>query len=158
MAKLLIIYYSRTGNTEKMAHFVSEGATGVNGIEVEVKKVQDTRPEDLLTADGIIVGSPTYYGLPAAEIKALFDESVKYHGQLEGKAGGAFTSSGGVAGGNETTILATLQMLLVHGMIIQGNSQGDHYGPVSVGAPDDRSQQQCRSLGKRVAQLMIRLQ
>ncbi|MCK4591385.1 MAG: hypothetical protein KAT86_06495 [Candidatus Latescibacteria bacterium] len=42
-------------------------------------------------------------------------------------------------------------------LIIQGNSQGDHYGPVSVGAPDDRPQQQCRSLGKRVAQLVIRL-
>ncbi len=158
MAKLLIIYYSRTGNTEKMAHFVSEGAKGVDGIEVEVKRVQDVRPEDLLAVDGIIVGSPTYYGLPAAEIKALFDKSVKYHGRLEGKVGGAFTSSGGLAGGNETTILAILQMLLVHGMIIQGNSQGDHYGPVSVGAPENRAQEQCQNLGKRIAQLIVRLQ
>ncbi|HID96297.1 MAG TPA: flavodoxin family protein, partial [Candidatus Latescibacteria bacterium] len=59
MAKLLIIYYSRSGNTEKMARLVSEGAKEVEGVDVEVKKVGETDIDDLLEADGIIVGSPT---------------------------------------------------------------------------------------------------
>lgn len=152
MARVLVIYYSRTGNTEAMARFVVEGVKA-GGAEAELKRVKDCTPEDLLAADGIIVGSPTYYGLPAAEIKQLFDDSVKYHGQLEGKVGGAFTSSGGIGGGNETTILAILQMMLIHGMVVQGTPMGDHYGAVSVGYPDSRAEQQCKALGERVARL-----
>ena len=52
--------------------------------------------QDLLKADGIILGSPTYYGTMAAEMKAFIDRSVKYHGKLEGKIGGAFSSGGGL--------------------------------------------------------------
>jgi NAD(P)H dehydrogenase (quinone) len=156
MAKVLVIYHSRTGNTEKMAASVAEGAR-VEGVEVELKKVGETKAEEMLLADGIIVGSPVYYGLPAAEIKALFDESVKFHGKLAGKVGGAFASSGNVGGGNETTILAVIQMMLIHGMIVQGNFAGDHYGPVSVKAPDERALQQCEALGRRVAQLAVRI-
>ncbi|MFA4044102.1 MAG: hypothetical protein HZRFUVUK_000885 [Candidatus Fervidibacterota bacterium] len=157
MPKVLIVYYSRTGNTKSMAEAVAEGAKRVGGVDVELKAVEECTPEDLLNADGIIVGSPTYYGLPAGEIKKLFDESVKYHGRLEGKVGGAFTSSANVGGGNETTIMAILQMMLIHGMVVQGSSIGDHYGPVSIGAPDQRARQQCLSLGERVARLVMKL-
>ncbi|MFQ6098879.1 MAG: flavodoxin family protein [Armatimonadota bacterium] len=156
MAKVLVVYYSRSGNTEKMANLVAEGAR-TEGVDGEIKKVVDTTPEDLLSADGIIVGSPTYYGLPAAEIKALFDESVKHHGRLSGKVGGAFSSAANIGGGNETTILAMLQMMLIHGMVVQGTAEGDHYGPVAINAPDDRSTPQCRALGKRVAELVAKL-
>lgn len=62
MAKVLIVYDSRTGNTEKMAHAVAEGTKQVRNIEVIVKKVDQTKLEDLLNTDGIIIGSPTYYG------------------------------------------------------------------------------------------------
>lgn len=157
MAKLLIIYYSRSGNTEKMARLVSEGAKEVEGVDVEVKKVGETDIDDLLEADGIIVGSPTYYGLPAAEIKDLFDRSVAYHGRLEGKVGGAFSSAANIGGGNETTILSILQMMLIHGMIVKGTSSGDHYGPVSIGSPDRRVERGCRELGRRVAELTTKL-
>lgn len=153
MGKVLVIYYSRTGNTEAMARLVADGARHA-GADVELKRVQDCTPEDLLDADGIIVGSPTYYGLPAAEIKELFDESVRYHGQLEGKVGGAFSSAANIGGGNETTIMAILQMMLIHGMVVQGTPTGDHYGPVSIGAPDDRVEAQCRALGERIANLV----
>ncbi|KPJ58535.1 MAG: flavodoxin [Planctomycetes bacterium DG_23] len=156
MAKVLIIYYSRGGNTEKMAAFVEEGVRG-RGVEVETKRVEDVQLEELLQAEGIIIGSPTYYGTMAAEIKRLLDESVKYHGKLEGKVGGAFSSSGGIGGGNETTVLDILKSLLVHGIVVQGTSQGDHYGPVAVGAPDERSAKNCRRLGERVAELVKKL-
>lgn len=156
MAKILVIYFSKTGNTGKMAQIVAQGAQEEK-VDVELKDVGKIHAEDLLNTDGIIIGSPTYYGLPAAPIKKLLDESVEYHGELEGKIGGAFSSSANIGGGNETTILAILQAFLIHGMIIQGTSSGDHYGPVSIGAPDKRSEKQCKALGRRVAQLALKL-
>ena len=156
MAKIGIIYYSRTGNTEKMAKAVYEGVKS-EGVEVELKKVEEVSPEDLLGWDGIIVGSPCYYGLPAAPIKELFDRSIKYHGDLEGKVGAAFSSSTNVGGGNETTILAILQMMLIHGMIVKGTSKGDHYGPVSIEEPGKDVESQCKALGVRVAKLVKRM-
>ena len=86
MPKVLIVYYSRSGNTEAMAKLVAEGVE-LEGVEVECKKVADTSVDDLLAADGIILGSPTYYGTMAAEIKKLLDDSVRYHGKLDGKVG-----------------------------------------------------------------------
>lgn len=156
MARIGVIYYSRTGNTEKMARAVYEGVKS-EGVEVELKRVEQTQPEDLLNWDGIIVGSACYYGLPAAAIKELFDRSVKYHGKLNGKVGGAFASSAQVGGGNETTILAILQMMLIHGMIVKGTPDGDHYGPVSVESPDQNVERQCKELGVRIARLVKRM-
>src|SRR5665811_2014088 len=125
MAKILVAYYSRTGNTAQMAEIIAKGAASVEGAEVTTRSVEALTAEDLLGYEGIILGSPVYYGLPAAELKKLIDDSVQFHGQLAGKVGGAFASSGGLAGGNETTILAILQMLLVHGMIVKGEAAGD---------------------------------
>ena len=156
MARILIVYHSETGHTAGMAQFVAEGAKEA-GAEVVVKAVKNASPQELMEYDGIIVGSPTYYGLMSAPIKKLFDDSVKFHHQLTGKVGGAFTSSGNVAGGNETTVLSILQAMLIHGMVVQGTSRGDHYGPVAVGAPDARAESEARSLGRRVADLAEKL-
>lgn len=157
MATVLIVYYSRTGNTEKMALAVAEGAKQVDETRVIVKKAADTSLEDLLKADGIIMGSPTYYGLMSATLKALLDESVKIHGKLEGKVGAAFTTTGGVAGGAETTILSILEAMLVHGMIVQGRANGKHYGAAAVGSPNKEELESCKALGKRVAILVKKL-
>lgn len=156
MAKVLIAFHSVTGNTEKMANLVAESAKSA-GATVTVKPVSKVDAGDLVDFDAIVIGSPTYYGAPAAEVVKLFDESVKYHGQLEGKVGAAFSSSANVGGGNETTIMSILQSMLIHGMIIRGNSKGDHYGPVSINAPDARVERQCRELGKRVAELAAKV-
>lgn len=156
MAKVIIVYYSRSGNTRAMAEAVASGAKE-EGVEVVTKSVQECQAGELVEADGIILGSPTYYGLMAAEIKALLDESVKFHGRLAGKVGGAFSSSANIGGGNETTIMAMLQAMLIHGMVVEGTSDGDHYGPVAIGAPDERATGQCRALGKRVAGLVKKL-
>ncbi|MGE4412965.1 MAG: flavodoxin family protein, partial [Candidatus Caldatribacteriota bacterium] len=91
MSKILIIYYSRTGNTEKMAHLVEQGVKEEN-VEVKCQRIEDTSLDDLLDADGIIIGSPTYFGMMAAPIKEFIDRSNKYYGKLKGKVGGAFTS------------------------------------------------------------------
>ncbi|MFW9830976.1 MAG: flavodoxin family protein [Candidatus Thorarchaeota archaeon] len=159
MPVVLIVYSSETGNTEKMAKAVATGAKAVDGIEVIIQRAKETTNEDLINADGIIAGSPVYYGLMAAELKHLFDVSVKIHGKLDGKVGGAFASSGGIATGAETTILSILEAMLVHGMIVQGSAQGpmQHYGAAAKGAPDKKDQTRCQALGKRVAELVITL-
>jgi NAD(P)H dehydrogenase (quinone) len=85
MVKILVVYDSASGNTRKMALAVSEGVKQINGVEVIAKKVEQTKLEDLRKADGIIMGSPTYYGQMSAKLKALIDESVKIHENLKGK-------------------------------------------------------------------------
>ncbi|MEM2393412.1 MAG: NAD(P)H-dependent oxidoreductase [Candidatus Bathyarchaeia archaeon] len=157
MAKILIVYDSKTGNTEKMAFAVAEGAKQVRGVEVTVKKVDETSLDDLLAADGIIMGSPTYYGQMSAKLKALIDESVKIHGKLEGKVGAAFTSSGGTATGAETTLLSILKAMLIHGMIVQGRPDDKHYGAAAVEKPDKEALDHCRELGRRTANLTVKL-
>jgi NAD(P)H dehydrogenase (quinone) len=152
MANGLVIYYSRSGNTRQMAEAISESMNN-EGLATKCKSVSDTSVDDLMSADAIVVGSPTYYGHMAAPVAQLFDDSVSKHGKLDGKIGAAFSSSANIGGGNETTILNIIHTLLIHGMIVQGDPQGDHYGPVSIGKPDDRVIDQCTRRGKRIAEL-----
>jgi NAD(P)H dehydrogenase (quinone) len=155
-SKVLVLYYSRTGNTRQMAELVKEGALQAGG-EVILKDVREAAADELLEHDAIVIGSPVYYGSMAAEVKKLLDETVEFHGQMEGKVGAAFSSSANIGGGNETTVLDILNALLIHGMVVQGISSGDHYGPVSIGRPDERVASQCRRLGTRVVALADKL-
>ncbi len=116
--------------------------------------MQEIKAEELLNYEGIIIGSPTYYGGMAYQIKQLLDESVEFHGDLQGKVGGAFSSSANIGGGNETTILDIINAMLIHGMIVQGTATGDHYGPVAIGSPDSRASRQSKQLGQRIAKLV----
>jgi len=156
VVKALVVYYSRSGNTAAMAEHV-KGGLEAGGLTVTLKPVAETSPEDLLDYQCIVMGSPVYYGTMAAELKKLLDDSVKHHGALSGKVGGAFTSSGAVHGGNETTIMDILRALLVHGMVVQGDPRSDHYGPVAVGKPDERSIEACKRYGERLAALTLQL-
>ena len=154
--KMLIVYDSRTDNTEKMAHAVAKGVEAA-GVEAILKKIDDAKVDELIQVQGLILGSPVYYGLPTAKIKEFIDESVKYHGQLEGMVGGAFCSAGGTHTGSETTIVALLEALMVHGMVVQGTSAKNHYGAASVGAPDDNDVEVCHRMGERLAKLVKKL-
>lgn len=157
MAKMLICYYSRTRHTEHMAEAVEAGAAEVAGVEVVRLPVNRLQAEDLLKYDAIVLGSPTYYGTMAAEMKQLIDDSVAFHGRLAGKVGGAFASSANLAGGSESTVLDLLHTLLIHGMVVQGSATGGHYGPVSIGDVDDRARGECRRLGRSTAELAVKL-
>jgi NAD(P)H dehydrogenase (quinone) len=152
----IVIYYSKSGNTRQMAETIG-AAMNEAGLPTVIKDVTHTSIADLLAADAIVMGSPTYYGHMAAPIKTLLDESVAKHGKLDGKVGAAFASSANIGGGNETTIMGILEAMIVHGMIVQGDPQGDHYGPVSIGKPDSRAIAQCRKKGKRIAELVKKL-
>ncbi|MBN1257746.1 MAG: flavodoxin family protein [Planctomycetes bacterium] len=155
-AKILVAYFSKSGNTEAMAQKVAEGAQAAGG-EVDLMRIKELSAAALTKYDGIIIGTPTYYGLPAAGIKNLFDESVQIHRRLVGKVGGAFATAANIGGGNETAVLAILQAMLIHGMIVPGAAQGDHYGPIGINKPDERALKQAHALGERIATLAAKV-
>ena len=75
MAKILIVYHSQTGNTQKMAHAVAEGARGIEGVDVILKKAADATLEDLLTSDGFALGTPENFGYMSGMVKDFFDRT-----------------------------------------------------------------------------------
>jgi NAD(P)H dehydrogenase (quinone) len=152
MAKGIVVYYSRSGNTKEMAEIIAKAMNEAD-LKTECKPVDKVKADDLPGYDAIVIGSPTYYGHMAGPIKTLIDDLVGRHGQLNGKVGGAFSSAANIGGGNETTIMGIIEVMLIAGMIVQGDPQGDHYGPVSIGKPDNRVRQQCARRGQRIAEL-----
>ncbi|MGD2094798.1 MAG: flavodoxin family protein [Phycisphaerales bacterium] len=156
MAKGIVVYYSKTGNTKEMAQIIAKAMNEAE-LPTECKPVNDTTIEEILDCDAIVLGSPTYYGHMAAPLKQFIDDLVSKHGQLDGKIGAAFTSAANIGGGNETTIMGIIEAMLISGMIVQGDPKGDHYGPVSIGKPDQRVEKQCQRRGQRIAELTKKL-
>jgi NAD(P)H dehydrogenase (quinone) len=156
MPKALVCYYSRTGNTEKMAVRIADRLKA-EGLDVDLRKADSVDVDDLPSYQCLVFGSPTYYGSFAWPLKKLLDESVKFHRKLKGRVGGAFASSANIGGGNETTIVDILHALLIHGMILQGEPTGDHYGPVSIGRPDERVFKNCDQYARNLAVLTKKL-
>ena len=150
--KILVSYYSRTGNTKKMAEMIAKGIIDKD-IVCDLKEIEQVDVDELIGYEAVILGSPTYYGSMAAEMKKFIDDSVKHHGKLSGKIGGAFSSSGMMGGGGETTVLGILEALMIHGMIVVGDTALQHYGPISVGKPDQKVQKTCIEYGQKIAAL-----
>jgi NAD(P)H dehydrogenase (quinone) len=148
---ILIVYDSCTGNTQSMAKSIAQGAQE-RGAEVILKLVDNATFDDLIKADAIIWGCPTYFGMMTAKMKKFVDQSNDIWGELDKKIGAAFTSSGGISGGNETALFSLIQAMLIHGMIV--TSQPGRYGVVAIGKPDKKSLENCVKLGRRVASLL----
>jgi NAD(P)H dehydrogenase (quinone) len=141
MAKVLVLYYSAYGHIETMANAVAEGARAA-GATVDVKRVPELVPpevaakshykldqaapiariEDLAEYDAIIVGVGTRFGRMASQMANFLDQAggLWARGALNGKVGGAFTSSATQHGGNETTLFSIITNLLHFGMTIVG--------------------------------------
>jgi NAD(P)H dehydrogenase (quinone) len=154
--KILVVYDSKTGHTEKMALSVARGAEA-EGAKVIVKRAEAVKMQELLDADGIVMGSPTYFGQMSSRLKHIIDDSIELHTRMTGKVGAAFTNSGGTASGAETTLLSIIQAMLIHGMIVQGNAEMQHYGVAAQGEPKPRDLKACEELGAQVAQLISQL-
>ncbi|HSV32033.1 MAG TPA: flavodoxin domain-containing protein [Atribacteraceae bacterium] len=150
--KALVLYHTRTGTTHKMAEIIGKTLEG-EGIPTDLREPSNCEVSSLKEYDLIIIGSPTYYGTMAAEVKAFLDDSVQFHRALDGKIGGAFSSSANLAGGNETTIMSIIGALLIHGMVVKGISKGSHYGPVAVGSVDTRAEEECITYARELARL-----
>ena len=143
--KLLIVYYSQTGNTEKMARAIEEGAKSVVGIEVEMKYF--VKPEELAEVDGIILGMPTYYHDIGVDMKNLLEGVSKAGIDLKGKVGAAFGSYGW--SGEAPSMLLE---------ILKNRFQMDVVEPALriKYNPDNKGLEECRKLGKIVAEKMLK--
>jgi NAD(P)H dehydrogenase (quinone) len=195
MSDVLIVYYSRTGNVAQLARHVARGVEEVPGMRARLRSVPPVAPitqtaappvpdegapyatlADLRDCAGIILGSPTRFGNMAAPLKHFLDSTGAEwaSGTLVGKVGAAFTSTGTMHGGQESTLLTMLLPLLHHGAVIVGlpftqpelnttRGGGTPYGASHVAGTgadrelDDDERALARALGKRVATLAARL-
>ncbi len=157
--QVLVLYFSKSGNTKKLAEAIGKGVEEVEGVSAVLKNTDEVTQDDFLASDGIVAGSPVYFGVMAAELKKVFDQFVVVRKKMEGKVGAAFTTSGDVTGGKETTMMSIIQTMLIYGMVIVGDpmSATGHYGTACVGAPDDKAEENGAKLGKRVAEIAKKL-
>ena len=163
--KVLVTYHSVTGHTEKMAKGVVAGAQAVPGTTVVLKPVGKVTAADLFSADALIVGSPVYWSNMAGQVKTFFDDWQLKFGvfpefKMRDKVGAAFTTGGQAASGKELTMLTILAAMLGNQMIVvsgggafgaSATSEGDSPGI------DDKELTGARELGRRVAEVTVRV-
>lgn len=148
--RLLIVYYTGSGNTKRMAEEIGRGAEQL-GVAVEVKRVEECTLEDLAGADGIVIGSPTYFSNVAWQVKKLIDESITlYRGrQLKGKIGGCFTSSGTRRDGEDCVRMLELAFGFHHGVkIVPGIVRTSRDGEKEVS-------EMCQRYGMEIAKELL---
>jgi NAD(P)H dehydrogenase (quinone) len=157
--QVLIMYYSASGHTKKLAEEIAKGVEEVDGVACIVKPAADVTKEDFLTSDAIIAGSPVYFGTMAAELKEVFERFIGVRKKMGDKIGAAFATSGDASGGKETTIMSIIQAFLIYGMTIVGDplDATGHYGVSCIGSPDRSTADNAAKLGKRVASLVHKL-
>jgi NAD(P)H dehydrogenase (quinone) len=156
---ILILYYSKGGNTRKLAKAIAEGVGQVGGVEAVVRQTKDVTKDDFVGADGLIIGSPVYFGTMAAQLKQVLDEFIGVRRKMENKVGAAFATSGNASGGKETTMMSIIQAMLIYGMIVVGDPMAatGHYGTACTGVPDADDLENGHKLGRRVAELVKQL-
>lgn len=157
--QILVMYYSRSGNTKKLAEAIAAGVCEIEGVSCVLRTAGEVSKDDFLSSEGIIAGSPVYFGTMAAELKEVFDKYLGVRRHMEGKIGAAFATAGDVAGGKETTIMSIFQAMLIYGMIVCGDPMEatGHYGVTSTGAPGANDIENGKRLGSRVARLVKKL-
>ncbi len=157
--QILVLYYSRSGNTKELAQAIAQGVESVNGAQAILKNTAEVTKEDFLSSSGIIAGSPVYFGTMAADLKRIFDEFISLRNKMEDKVGAVFATAGDPTGGKETTMFSMIQALMIYGMIIVGDplSATGHYGTACVGAPDEKARENGEKLGARVAKTALKL-
>lgn len=145
VSKLLILYYSQTGNTEMMARAVAEGAKSVPGINVEL--VYYAKAEDLVNADAVILGMPTYYHDMSMDMKHLLEEVAAKGIKLKGKIGAAFGSYGW--SGEAPSLLLEIMKKRFEMETIEP-------GLIVKYAPNEKALEECRKLGRTVAERVVK--
>ena len=157
--QILVLYFSKGGNTKKLAAKIAQGVEKVQGVGALLRNTGEITKDDFVESAGTIAGSPVYFGTMAAELKKVFDDFIGVRKKMEGKVGAAFATSGDLSGGKETTMMSIIQALLIYGMIIIGDpmSATGHYGVACTGAPDAKAGENAIKLGRRVAEIAAKL-
>ncbi len=194
MAQILVVYYSRYGSVSRMAQQLALGVEAVSGCSAIVRCVPDVSPnyqqteapvpddgppyasmDDLKNCDGLLIGSPSYFGNMAAPLKYFLDQSsqVWLSGALIGKPAGVFTATSSHHGGQESLLISMIIPLMHHGMIISGipysepalqktSSGGTPYGASHISGREGQQltadeSDICKALGRQIAELSIKL-
>jgi flavorubredoxin len=140
MPTFLILYYSRTGNTERMANSIAEGAKSVQGVEVEVKYNETS--ENLEKYDAIVIGTPTYHHDMTIDIKNLLEEAAMKKVNLKGKVGAVFGSFGWSGEAPQ----------LVYEIMRNKFELNIEEQPLRIKyTPDGAGLERCKDLGRRIA-------
>ncbi len=156
---ILIVYYSFTGNTEKMAKAVAEGAQKIPGVNVITRTIDKVTETELKHADAVLLGSPTYYGNMAGQMKSFIDDWwLKYKISLVNKVGGAFSTGGDQTGGKEHVIHSLVIAMMNAGMILVGPLEGPFglAGASALDPVDEKALKEARSLGEHAASVAQR--
>ncbi len=145
MARLLVIYYSSSGNTEKMAEAVAEGAKGVGNVEVELN--YRVGVDELSGFDSILVGTGTYNHEMPSDLREIFEEAASRGINLKGKIGSAFGSYGwsGEAPKYAIELLKNkLEMRVIEPPIM------------AIYAPDAKTLTECKELGRKISEMIVK--
>jgi NAD(P)H dehydrogenase (quinone) len=195
MSEILVLYYSRHGSIEHMANLVARGVESIDGCTARIRTVpmvsanteatEDSIPSsgppyveksDLEECDGLLLGSPAYFGNMASPIKYFLEQTTAqwFAGALVSKPAGVFTASSSFHGGQESTLISMMLPLMHHGMVMVGlpyteealnttQGGGTPYGASYVCGQDgsrdisDEEERLCVALGKRVAGIASKL-
>lgn len=165
MVTVLVLFDSRGGLVEQLAEAVAEGVRSVPGSRLLYRRLEEASLDELKSCDALIVGSPNWSGI-TGKLKEWFDYSgdLWETGELAGKVGAAFTAGYSRSGGIEATLLQLLHLLFAHGMVVVGlpwsermRVSGSYYGATAHGQVTEEDREQARALGRRVAELALRL-
>jgi NAD(P)H dehydrogenase (quinone) len=163
---ILIAYHSQTGNTAKLAAAVREGAASVAGVEVVLREVAEAGADEIVKADGILLGTPVHWGNLSAESKRFLDRVGEVLGKTskalgEGRTAAVFCTAGSVSNGQELARLAAIAAFLDMRFIVVGGVNEEGFGSlgpqaVTGGSPpgvSDRDRAEARRFGERFARL-----
>lgn len=145
MPKILIVYYSHTGNTEKMAKAIAEGARTVQEVEVELKRYES--PWSLVNFDAVLIGAPTYHHNMTSNTKNFLEQVAFHKVNLKDKIGAAFGSYGW-SGEAPRLVLEIMENKFE--MAVQKPPLLIKY------TPDEKGLEECRKLGKNVAEQILK--
>jgi NAD(P)H dehydrogenase (quinone) len=163
--EILIVYYSRTGNTKILAEAVARGAKEIEGTIVKISSVDSASIKDVQSADAIIIGSPVYNANVVPKIQEFINRWPFKNSPLKNKVGAAFVTAGGISAGEEIVLTNILKSMLIFGMIIVGGDDWQSaFGASAIVSEKPFSKninqhfiQKAENLGKRVAEIAVRL-
>jgi NAD(P)H dehydrogenase (quinone) len=163
--RVLVAYHSLSGNTERMAEAVVEGAKSLPGTIVVLKRVGQVTADDLLSSDALVVGSPVYWSNMSGEVKTFFDNWQFKFGvfpefKMKNKIGAAFATGGQISSGKEVTMLTILAAMLGNQMIVIGGGGAFGASATTEGdSPgiDKKELADAQALGRRVAEVAAML-
>ena len=145
--KILIMYHSRTGNTEKLAEAVAEGVKRVSGVTVELKRAESVTPEDVIDADGYAVGSPSHFSIMSGQILTLLTDLYSIRHKMAGKPMAVFTTGTG----GQVTALENIERII--GVF---NPRFVKPGIAIEGAPREADKLQAAKLGEKLAKAVVK--